>query len=95
MFYSRNENEPLIDMICRVNGGYDATIRESHDGETEKIRTLAAALDLARGEKLRIFYGVPSCRYGKFEISPAVNPLLLQPDLDNVFLYHVSVMANV
>jgi hypothetical protein len=96
MLYSRNEREPLIDMICRVNGGYDAiqaTVRVQHDGETEKIRKLVTDLGLMGSQRLRIFYAVPSCRYGTFVTNP-VNPLLHQSDLNNVFIYHVSVTAN-
>ena len=93
MYYSKNEREPLIDMIFRVEGGFDsiqATISENHKGEAEKIRTLKQQLGLGVGMTLRIFYAVPLSRYKNFVTSP-VNPLLDQADLGNVLIYHVGV----
>jgi hypothetical protein len=96
MYYSKNEREPLIDMIFRVDGGFDsiqATISETHNCEAEKIRTLKTKLGLQEGVTLRIFYAVPSSRYNNFVTSP-VNPLLEQSELDNVLIYHVGVSAK-
>jgi hypothetical protein len=96
MYYSKNESEPLIDIIFRVDGGFDsiqATINETHNGEAEKIKTLKTELDLKRGMTLRIFYAVPLSRYKNFVTSP-VNPLFGQPDLGNVLIYHVGVSAT-
>jgi hypothetical protein len=96
MYYSKNEREPLIDMIFRVHGGFDciqATIFETHNGEAEKIRTLKTQLGLGEGMTLRIFYAVPWSRYEIFVTSP-VNPLLEQSDLGNVLIYHVGVSAK-
>jgi hypothetical protein len=93
MYYSKNESEPLIDMIFRVDGGFDsiqATISETHNSETEKIRTLKKELGLGEGKTLRIFYAVPWSRYKNFVTSP-VNPLRQQVDLGNVLIYHVGV----
>ncbi|MEM1008466.1 MAG: hypothetical protein AAGJ35_05630, partial [Myxococcota bacterium] len=83
MVYSRNESEPLIDMIFRVENGYDAiqaTISKKHGAAADKIRTLKRELNLKAGEKLRIFFAVPSSRYRDFVTDP-VNPLLDQADL--------------
>ena len=96
MFYSRNESEPLIDMIFRVEDGYDAiqaTISKKHGAAADKIRTLKRELNLKAGEKLRIFFAVPSSRYRDFVTDP-VNPLLDQADLSEVSIYHVGVMAE-
>lgn len=96
MYYSKNESEPLVDMVYRVNDGYhaiQATISRKHNAETEKIRTLKNKLGLKSHEKLRIFYAVPSNRYNQFETKP-VNPLYSQEDLNDVHIYHVSVSAN-
>jgi hypothetical protein len=97
MYYSRNESEPLIDMIFRVDGGFDAiqsTIAKTHNAEADKIRSLKKALALTKDETLRIFYVLPKCRYDQFETNP-VNPLLQHPDLSNVFIYHVGVSSSV
>ena len=96
VFYSRNEREPLIDMIWRVDGGYDAiqaTIRKDHGAAVEKIQNLVSALQLKEGERLRIFYCVPSCRYEGFATAP-VNPLLAKNVLDNVSIYHVRITSD-
>jgi len=96
MVYSRDEREPLIDMIFRVEDGYDAiqaTISCNHGAETKKIRTLKRELNLKPSEKLRIFFVVPWCRYEKFVTDP-VNPLLDEQDLNKVSIYHVGVMAE-
>ena len=93
MFYSKDESEPLIDMIFRVDNGYDAvqaTIGKSHGAATAKIRTLKAELGLQDDEKLRIFFAVPVGRFREFETAP-VNPLLDEEDLNNVFIYHIAV----
>lgn len=95
-FYSKNEREPLIDMIFRVKDGCDAiqsTISKTHDAEAEKIRTLKRQLCLKDNEVLRIFYAVPSCIYNTFGTNP-VNPLLGEQDLTNVHIYHVSIAGN-
>jgi hypothetical protein len=93
MYYSKNEREPLIDMIFRVEDGFDsiqATISENHKGEAEKMRTLKRELGLGAGTTLRIFYAVPFSRYTNFLTSPD-NPLLEQADLENVVIYHIGV----
>lgn len=96
MYYSKNESEPLIDMIFRVNNGYDAiqsTIATVHGGGTAAIRKLKTDLGLADNETLRIFFVVPWCHYSKFETTP-INPLLDEQSLNNVFIYHVGVSSN-
>ena len=83
MVYSRNESEPLIDMIFRVEGGYDATqatISKKHGAAADKIVKLKHELNLKEGEELRIFFVVPWCRYQDFVTDP-VNPLLDEQDL--------------
>ena len=93
MFYSKDESEPLIDMIYKVDDGYHAiqsTISKKHDCAVGKIQTLTKAVQLQSGEKLTIFYALPSSRYNDFETNP-VNPLFQQPDLINVCIYHVGV----
>ena len=96
MYYSRNESEPLIDMICRVDGGFDAiqsTISPTHKAQAKKIRELKADLGLDDNSTLRIFYAVPLCRYAGFLTDP-VNPLLSEQDLDNVRIYHIGVSGD-
>jgi hypothetical protein len=59
MYYSKNEREPLVDMIFRVDGGFDSIqerIYGTHNCEAEKIRTLKTDLGLGEGMTLRIFY---------------------------------------
>lgn len=84
------------DMMCRVDDGFHAiqsTVRTSHDSDADKIKNLQEELQLVRGTKLKIFYTVPSTRYKQFVTDP-VNPLLEQPDLKNVFIYHIGVAVN-
>ena len=93
MFYSRNESEPLIDMIYRVDDGFEsvqATIRKKHDAEAAKIKKLKGDLNLGNDEKLKIFYAVPSTRFKDFVTNP-VNPLLGHHDLGNVSIYHIAI----
>ena len=93
LYYSKDEFEPLIDMIFRVDDGYNsvqATVNSSHDAAVEKIRTLKSRLSLKDHEVLRIYYAMPSIRYEKFVTDP-VNPLLDQADLRNVHIYHIGV----
>ena len=96
LFYSRNESLPLVDMIWRVDGGYDAiqaTIRKEHDAAVGMLQGLVSALKLREDERLRIFYCVPSCRYESFVTNP-VNPLLDESVLDNVSIYHVRITSD-
>jgi len=96
MYYSKDESEPLIDMIFQVDDGFHAiqsTVRTSHDGDADKIKNLQEELQLGSGKNLKIFYAVPLTRYGKFVTEP-VNPLLGRPDLKNVFIYHVGVSGS-
>lgn len=93
MFYSRNESEPLIDMIWRVDDGYNSiqsTVGAKHGAARDKIRSLKTELNLKDEETLRIFFGVPGTRYKDFVTDP-VNPLYAQEDLNNVQIFHVSV----
>jgi hypothetical protein len=95
IYYSRDESEPFIDMIYRVDGGFDAiqaTIAREHDAESKKLEELVEGLGFQPGETLRLIYAVPKSRYTEFKTKP-VNPLL---DADsaksaNVTIYHVSV----
>ena len=96
LYYSKDEFEPLIDMIYRVDDGFEAiqsTVSKSHDAKPEKIRSLATKLRLGSNEKLRIFYAVPSPRFSEFVTNP-VNPLLDQPDLANVSIFHLSISGD-
>ena len=102
MFYSKDESEPLIDMIWKVDGGYEAiqvTIRKDHGAATDKIRTLKNELGLTDEERLRIFIVVPSPRYSEFVTNP-VNPLYdpvnkcACQDLMNVEIFHVGVSGG-
>ena len=96
MFYSKNQAEPLIDMILRVGGGYDAiqsTVGKKHGSATEKIKALKAKLDLKDTETLRIFFAVPEHRYADF-VTDTVNPLLNEPELSNVRIFHLSIGSN-
>lgn len=94
LFYSKDESEPLIDMICRFDRGFLAvqvTIRRKHDAETAKIAALVNALALGEGEKLVIVYAVPQNRLAEFETAP-VNPLLGQTYLaEKVEIYHLAI----
>lgn len=93
MYYSKNEREPLIAMIFRVEDGFysiQATIAENHQCEAEKIRTLKRELGLGVGMTLRIFYAAPLSRYKNFATSP-VNTLLEQADLGNVVICNIGV----
>ena len=86
----KNQYVLLIDMIFRVDGGYDAvqsTIGRSHKASAAKIRVLKDGFKLRDDESLRIFFAVPVSRYKEFETAPA-NPLHDEPDLANVF--HLS-----
>jgi hypothetical protein len=102
LYYSKSNNsesqeEPLIDMIYRVDGGFDAiqaTIgAKVHDADdSEKIKQLMLDLDLQPAEMLRIFYAVPSSRFTAFKTSTAaVRPLLASDPPANVVIYHVAV----
>lgn len=96
LYYSKDEHEPLIDMVFRVDGGFHAiqsTVGVSHNAETAKIRTLKAELRLRDDQTLTIFYAVPSLRYHQFVTDP-VNPLLDQSDLNNVVICHVGISAS-
>lgn len=96
LYYSKNEREPLVDMIFRVDGGFDsiqATISKKHDCETEKIWRLKTELALDDSATLRIFYAVPLCHYAEF-VTEGVNPLFSHQDLSNVRIYHVGVSGN-
>ena len=96
LYYSKDKFEPLIDMIYRVDDGFEAirsTVSKSHDAKPEKIRSLATKLPLGRNEKLRIFYAVPSPHFLQFVTNP-VNPLLDQPDLANVSIFHLSILGD-
>uniref|UniRef100_A0A7S2UDW3 Uncharacterized protein n=1 Tax=Attheya septentrionalis TaxID=420275 RepID=A0A7S2UDW3_9STRA len=93
VFYSKNEAEALIDMIWRVDNGYDSvqsTVGPNHSAARGKIQTLKTELHLKDEETLRIFFTVPACRYKDFVTDP-VNPLYQQEDLKNVRIFHVSV----
>ena len=94
LFYSKNESEPLIDMIYRVDGGYEAiqaTISKKHDAARDKIENLKNGLDLQSDQTLRIFYAVPSVRYNEFATTPA-NPLDTDVyDFSNISIYHLSI----
>uniref|UniRef100_A0A7S2UNA2 Uncharacterized protein n=1 Tax=Attheya septentrionalis TaxID=420275 RepID=A0A7S2UNA2_9STRA len=94
MFYSKNSSEPLIDMVCRVSDGFEATqvtIRVQHDAEAAKIQALVNSLDMKETEHLTIIYAVPRSRYNDFVTDP-VNPLLNQPALARrVTIYHVAI----
>ena len=94
LYYSKDESEPLIDMIYRVDGGYEAiqaTISLEHDAARNKIEDLKNALDLQSDQTLRIFYAVPSVKYAQFVTKPA-NPLDTdQHDFSNIFIYHLSI----
>lgn len=95
LYYSKNESEELIDMIYRVDGGFEAiqsTVRKSHDASPDKIRSLKTKLGLGENETLKIFYAVPSPRFAQFVTDP-VNPLLDQPDLGNVSIFHLCISA--
>eukprot|EP00550_Attheya_septentrionalis_P010248 CAMPEP_0198288484 /NCGR_PEP_ID=MMETSP1449-20131203/6965_1 /TAXON_ID=420275 /ORGANISM="Attheya septentrionalis, Strain CCMP2084" /LENGTH=587 /DNA_ID=CAMNT_0043986629 /DNA_START=175 /DNA_END=1938 /DNA_ORIENTATION=- len=94
MFYSKNESEPLVDMICRVASGYEATqvtIQVQQDAATEKIQALVDNLNLNETEHLTIVYAVPKLRYNEFSTNP-VNPLLDAPELaGKVKILHVAI----
>jgi hypothetical protein len=93
MFYSRNDSEPLIDMIYRVDDGFvaiQATIGKTHSCQVSKIRELKTALGVGKNCVLKIFYAVPSARYEHFVTTP-VNPLNDQDDLNDVSIYHIGV----
>lgn len=95
LYYSKDEREPLIDMIFRVDDGFHAiqsTIAKSHKAKADKIRTLKERLQLGDGSNLRIYFGVPTSRFEEFVTDPA-NPLLDESDLSNVYIYHISVSA--
>ena len=47
-------------------------------------------LDLKDNETLRIFFAVPEVRYADF-VTNMVNPLLDEPELRNVRIFHVSI----
>jgi hypothetical protein len=94
IFYSKNESEPLVDMICRVASGYKAiqvTIQVQHDAATETIQALVDNLNLNETEHLTIVYAVPKCRYNEFSTNPAI--LLLDvPELaEKVKILHVAI----
>mmetsp|Transcript_4729 Transcript_4729/g.6846 ORF Transcript_4729/g.6846 Transcript_4729/m.6846 type:complete len:111 (-) Transcript_4729:518-850(-) len=96
MYYSKDESGPFIDMIFRFNGGFVAiqsTSAITYSAKSDHIRELKDGLDLANTETLRIFYGVPASRFQQFETKP-INPLLDQPDLNNVFIYFVDALAD-
>ena len=102
LFYSKDESEPLIDMIWKIDGGYEAiqaTIRRDHGAATDKIRTLKNELGLTDEERLRIFFVVPTPRYGEFVTDP-VNPLYdpvnkgAYQDLMNVEIFHAGVAGD-
>mmetsp|Transcript_20683 Transcript_20683/g.47963 ORF Transcript_20683/g.47963 Transcript_20683/m.47963 type:complete len:194 (+) Transcript_20683:1-582(+) len=96
LYYSKDESEELIDMIYRVDGGFEAiqsTVRKSHDASPDKIRSLKTKLGLGENETLKIFYAVPSPRFAHFVTDP-VNPLLDQPDLGNVSIFHLCISAD-
>jgi hypothetical protein len=96
MFYSKDQAEPLIDMILRVGGGYDAiqsTVGKKHGSATEKIKALKAELNLKDTETLRIFFAVPEDRYADF-VTDTVNPLLDEPELLNVRIFHLSIGSD-
>ena len=94
VYYSKDEREPLIDMIYRVDGGYEAiqaTISKKHDAARDKIENLKNDLDLQSDQTLRIFYAVPSVRYNEFATNPA-NPLDTDAyDFSNISIYHLSI----
>jgi len=97
LFYSKDQSEPLIDMIYRMDDGYEAiqaTISKTHDAARDKIEVLKNALDLQSDQTLRIFYAVPSLRYDEFKTEP-VNPLdpldTNEYDFSNIFIYHLSI----
>lgn len=95
MFYSKDESEELIDMICRFDGGFLAiqvTIQQKHTAKVEQIWKLLNALGpLPDGKKLIIVYAVPKNRLSEFETTP-VNPLLDDPRLVKlVEIYHVGI----
>ena len=83
-------------MIWRVDGGYDAvqsSIAETHDCDPNKIQTLKQNLQLNSNEKLRIFFAVPPPRYKNFQTDP-VDPLAENNQLDNVYVYHLSITKD-
>ncbi|KAL3923652.1 MAG: hypothetical protein SGILL_001537 [Bacillariaceae sp.] len=94
MVYSKNEREPLVDMICRVDNGYEATqatIQVTHTVRTQQIRTLVDKLGLSATEHLTIVYAAPKSRYNAFATDP-VNPILGFPELANIVtILHVAV----
>lgn len=94
LFYSKDEFERLIDMICRIDEGYLAvqvTIRKQHDAGVDKIDRLVNDLALGPGKKLFLVYCLPQNRLADFETSP-VNPLFGRPDLaEKVEIYHVAI----
>lgn len=93
-YYSKDEREPLIDMIYRVDDGYQAiqaTISKKHDAARDKIENLKTELKLQSDQTLRIFYAVPSARYNEFATNPA-NPLDTDASgFSNVSIYHLSI----
>lgn len=102
VFYSKDEFEPLIDMIWKIDGGYvaiQATIARDHGAATDKIRTLKNELVLKDKERLRIFFVLPNPRYSEFVTNP-VNPLYdpvkkcPYQDLMNVEIFHVGVSGE-
>jgi hypothetical protein len=94
LFYSKDESEPLVDMICRVASGYEATqatIQVQHDAATEQIQALVDNLNLNETERLTIVYAVPKLHYNEFSTNP-VNPLLDAPELaGKVKILHVAI----
>ena len=94
LYYSMDQSEPFIDMIYRVDDGYEAiqaTISKKYDAVRDKIKDLKNALHLQSSQKLRIFYAVPSVRYDEFVTDP-VNPLDTNGyDFSNIIIYHLSI----
>mmetsp|Transcript_6781 Transcript_6781/g.18953 ORF Transcript_6781/g.18953 Transcript_6781/m.18953 type:complete len:633 (+) Transcript_6781:153-2051(+) len=94
LFYSRDESEPLIDMICRFERGFLAiqvTIQPTHTAKAAAIRELLDALNLSDNEKLVIVFATPSNRLKNFKTAP-VNPLLEHQDLaEKVEIHHVGI----
>lgn len=96
LYYSKNENEPLVDMIFRVDGGFDAiqtTISKRHSCNVKEIVRLKHDLQLDDAATLRIFYAVPLCRYKEFVTEP-VNPHGNLPGHDNVRIYHLAITGK-
>ena len=94
MFYSKNESEPLIDMICWVENGFEATqatIQVTHDAKVAKIEALVNSLNMQETERLKIICAVPAICHKDFSTN-LVNPLLDHPELAHkVSICHMAI----